>query len=153
MMSKLWALCRRCFTNETISYLFFGVLTTVVNYIVFWLALRLMGENNALWANVIAFVAAIIFAYVTNKLFVFDSKSWAWSVLCREIPTFIGGRLFSFGLEELGLWLCVDVLAVGEYALFGINGVLIAKAVLNIVVIVVNYILSKFLIFRKKNRD
>ena len=149
-MSRLWQLCKRCFANETISYLFFGVLTTVVNYIVFWLALRLLGEDGALWANVIAFVAAVIFAYVTNKLFVFDSKSWAWSVLCREIPAFIGGRLFSFGLEELGLWICVDVLAVGEYALLGINGVLIAKAVLNIVVIVVNYILSKFLIFRKK---
>jgi len=150
MMSKLWQLCRRCFANETISYLFFGVLTTVVNYIVFWLALRLMGENNALWANVIAFVAAVIFAYVTNKLFVFDSKSWAWAVLRREFPSFVGGRLFSFGLEELGLWLCVDVLAVGQYTLLGIDGVMIAKAVLNVVVIVVNYILSKFLIFRKK---
>jgi len=149
-MSKLWALCKRCFASETILYLIFGVLTTVVNYIVFWLALRLLGEDGALLANVIAFVAAVIFAYVTNKLFVFDSKSWVWTVLCREIPIFIGGRLFSFGLEELGLWLCVDVLAAGEYALFGINGVLIAKAALNVLVIVVNYILSKFLIFRKK---
>lgn len=149
-MSKLWQFCRRCFANETISYLFFGVLTTVVNYIVFWLALRLMGEDHALWANVIAFVAAVLFAYVTNKLFVFDSKSWAWTVFRREFPAFVGGRLFSFGLEELGLWICVDLLLVGQYALFGIDGVMIAKAVLNVVVIVVNYVLSKFLIFRKK---
>ena len=150
MISKLWQFCRRCFANETIAYLFFGVLTTVVNYVVFLLAVWLLGKSLALWCNVIAFVAAIIFAYVTNKLFVFDSKSWAWGVLRREIPTFIGGRLFSFGLEELGLWICVDVLLVGEYTLLGIDGVLIAKAALNVVVIVVNYILSKFLIFRKK---
>lgn len=150
MMSKLWKLCGRCFANETISYLFFGVLTTVVNYIVFWLALRLMGEDGALWANVIAFAAAVLFAYVTNKLFVFNSKCWAWAVLRREFPSFVGGRLFSFALEEVGLWLCVDILSVGDAALFGVNGVLIAKAVLNVVVIAVNYILSKFLIFRKK---
>ena len=150
MMAKLWQLCRRCLANETLSYLFFGVLTTVVNYVVFWLALRLLGEEFALWGNVIAFAAAVVFAYVTNKLCGFDSKSWAWSVLRREIPTFIGGRLFSFGLEELGLWLCVDIFLVGEYTLLGVDGVLIAKAVLNVVVIVVNYILSKFLIFRKK---
>ena len=150
MISKLWQFCRRCFANETIAYLFFGVLTTVVNYVVFLLAVCLLGKSLALWCIVIAFVAAIIFAYVTNKLFVFDSKSWAWSILHREIPTFIGGRLFSFGLEEVGLWLCVEVLLVEQYTLMGIDGLLAAKAALNVVVIAVNYILSKFLIFRKK---
>ena len=150
-MSKLWHFCRRCLANETISYLFYGVLTTVVSYVSFWLALRLLGQENALWANVISFIAAVLFAYITNKLFVFNSKSWAWSVLKTEFPSFIGGRLFSFGLEELGLWLCVDILLVGNYNLWGINGVMLAKIILSFVAVAVNYVLSKFLVFRRKN--
>ena len=152
-MSKLWHFCKRCLLNETISYLFFGVLTTIVSYVSFGVALGICGEDNALWANVISFIAAVLFAYITNKLFVFNSKSWRWSVLKKEFPSFIGGRLFSFGLEEVGLWLCVDIFTVGRYALWGISGVMIAKIILSFVAVAVNYVLSKFLVFRRKDAE
>ena len=78
MIKKLWD---RMFTREVLTYLLFGVLTTVVNYVVFWLTLRLGGEELVLVANALAFVASVIFAYVTNKIFFFFCKSWTWNVL------------------------------------------------------------------------
>lgn len=137
-------LCNR----ETVSYLFFGVLTTVVNYGVFALILHFFGAESTLIANGAAFVAAVAFAYVTNKLFVFESKSWAKEVLARELPSFVGARLFSFAFEELGLLVCIW-LQVERYSLFGLNGILIAKIILSFVVVVLNYFFSKCFIFKK----
>lgn len=140
-------LCNR----ETISYLFFGVLTTVINYGVFALIIYSFGEESTLIANVAAFVAAVAFAYITNKLFVFESKSWERSVLLREIASFVGARLFSFGFEELGLLACM-LLNVGRYSLFGINGIMIAKIVLSFAVVMLNYFFSKFIIFKESGK-
>lgn len=141
-------LCNR----ETVSYLFFGVLTTVVNYGVFALILHFFGPESTLIANGAAFVAAVTFAYVTNKLFVFESKSWAKEVLARELPSFVGARLFSFAFEELGLLVCMW-LQVERFSLFGLNGILIAKIVLSFVVVVLNYFFSKCFIFKKSGGD
>lgn len=149
MIKKLWD---RMFTREVLTYLLFGVLTTVVNYVVFWLTLRLGGEEMVLVANALAFVASVIFAYVTNKIFVFQSKSWTWNVLKKEVATFVGARLLSFGLEELGLLLCTHVWKVGRWALFGINGILVAKVVLSFLVVILNYVISKFLVFQTKEK-
>ena len=147
MIKKLWD---RMFTREVLTYLLFGVLTTVVNYVVFWLTLRLGGEELVLVANALAFVASVIFAYVTNKIFVFQSKSWTWNVLKKEVATFVGARLLSFGLE--GLLLCTHVWKVGRWALFGINGILVAKVVLSFLVVILNYVISKFLVFQTKEK-
>ena len=133
--------------HETIMYLIFGVLTTLVNYAVFWVGLKLFGEKHTLVINVVCFIAAATFAYVTNKLFVFESRSWAWAVLAKEVPSFFGARIFSFLLEEAGLWLAKDNLHAGKYKLFGINGIMIAKIVLSVLVVVLNYIFSKLFIF------
>lgn len=146
-MKKLW---NRLFSREVLLYLLFGVLTTVVNYVVFWLVLHLFGEDIALAANAIAFAASVIFAFITNKLFVFESKSWERHILGKELTSFVGARLLSFGLEELGLLLCINQLKVGRWALFGISGVMIAKIALSVIVVILNYIISKFLVFRTK---
>ena len=144
---------------EAISYLFFGVLTTVINYGTFWIFHALLGDAYDLFSNLIAFVAAVTFAYITNKLYVFESRSWSFDVLRREIPSFLGARLVSFGFEEAGLFVASYILHLGAYAytfrlggrdLFAIDGVLIAKLCLNVIVVIMNYFFSKFFIFKKE---
>ena len=100
-------------TKEILLYLGFGVATTAVNFLAFWVLEGMLGAELYLLNNVLSWVAAVIFAFVTNKLFVFQSKSWGWKCLCREIPEFVGARLLSLGVEELGLWLFVDLLGFG----------------------------------------
>ena len=141
---------RKIINKETITYLIFGVLTTIVNYGVFWIAYRFFGKESSLLANFLAFIFAVLFAYVTNKLFVFESKSWKWSVLRKEVFAFLSVRLLSFGFEECGIFLCANVLHMGEIAIWGIIGIFAAKVVLSFIVVVINYIVSKFFIFTKK---
>lgn len=143
---------KKLLNRETVTYIIFGVLTTAVNYLVFYLGIRCFGEKHYLLINAAAFIAAAAFAYVTNKLFVFESKSWSPKVLRSEIPSFLGARIGSFFLEEAGMWLFVDVLNVGGYSLFGIGGVMLTKLTLAVVVVILNYILSKFFIFKKDKK-
>lgn len=146
------ALCKKWLQKyaELIKYLIFGVQTTVVNYLVFWLVIRFSGEKYALTANAAAFVVATIFAYITNKLFVFQSRSWKGAVLLREFLGFAGARIFSFLLEEAGLLLCMEVLHVEKFALPWISGLMVAKIALSFIAVLLNYLFSKYLIFSKK---
>jgi putative flippase GtrA len=146
---------KKFLNRETVSYLIFGVLTTVVNYVVFHLMYTVVLEGKgSLVANFVAWVAAVVFAYVVNKCFVFESKSWAWSVLRREIPAFVAARVASFGIEEVGLFISenllklntVTVLALGSIQL---DGVTVSKLALSVIVVVLNYFFSKWFIFKK----
>lgn len=133
--------------RELISYLIFGGLTTVISWVTYALFVGPVGMRPVA-GNILSWVCAVTFAFVTNKLWVFNSKSWAWPGWVKEAAAFLAGRLFS-GAVELGglpllMWLGLD------QALFGIEG-FAAKVTVSIVVIILNYILSKFLIFRKKN--
>lgn len=143
-------LIHKLLNRETITYLIFGVLTTLVNYVVFWLCDKAMGERWVLLTNAIAFAAAVAFAYVTNKLFVFQSRSWSPKVVWKELILFIGARLFSFGLEELGLLLARDVLQAGQYSFLGFSGMMISKVLLSVITVILNYFFSKFMIFKQK---
>lgn len=140
--------------KELITYVVFGVLTTLVNFVCFWLFNKILGEKLYLLSNIIAWVISVIFAYVTNKLWVFESKSWKPSVIGREIPEFVGARVFSLLIEEGGLWLFVDVLNFDKFGFtllgFDVTGKLIAKVVLAVIVVILNYIFSKLVIFKKK---
>ena len=145
---------KKLFNRETVSYLIFGVLTTVVNYVVFHLCYTAMGAKGSVLANAIAFCAAAIFAFVVNKLFVFESKSWALSVLIKEIPPFLASRLASFGIEELGLlvsesWLHWNEVTLLTIAGTPIDGVTATKLALSVLVVILNYIFCKWLVFRK----
>ncbi len=136
--------------REEISYLFFGVCTSAVNYGVFvWLDILWKGRG-VLASNLIAFAAAVAFAYVTNKIFVFRSRDWSPAALRREVSAFVGARLFSFGLEELGMFLAAYVWHLGERTFLGVDGLWIAKLVLSILATVLNYFFSKFWIFRNR---
>ncbi len=153
------------FTKEIVSYIFFGVMTTLVNLAVFYLTKQIFaaigwngffntivpadskivelfsGGSEYLDANLIAWVAGVIFAFVTNKLFVFDSKSWRPSVAGKEFTGFVGARVFSLVVEMLGMFVMVTLLSWNE---------LVSKLVVGIIVIIMNYVFSKLLIFKKK---
>ena len=140
---------------ELIKYLFFGVLTTVVGIGSFKLFDWLIGEKLYLISNVLSWIMAVSFSFITSKLWVFESKSFKKEVVFKEALSFAGARLFTLGVEELGLFLLISVAGMKNFAGFklfsvGINGNLIAKIIVSVIVVILNYILSKFLIFKKK---
>lgn len=145
--------------RETVLYLVFGVLTTLINFIVFELFNRFLGPKWVLISESAAFVLSVLFAFFTNKPFVFQSKDWSLKTLAKEIPTFFGGRILSFLIEAGLVLLARDLLRAGQYEflfhigtrkLFTINGLTVAKAPISVIVVVLNYIFSKCLVFRKK---
>ena len=146
---------KKLLNRETILYIIFGVATTVVNYVVFHLLYNVLWhQENGLIANAAAFVAAVIFAFVVNKLFVFESKSWSLEVLKREIPSFLAGRIGSFGIEEAGLFLCEKVLKLGGVIAFTIgttalDWITLVKVALSFIVVILNYVFCKLFVFKK----
>ena len=150
-MEKLKKLLNR----ETILYIIFGVATTAVNYIVFHLLYNVLWhQNHSLAANAAAFVAAVIFAFVVNKLFVFESRSWDTATLKREIPSFLGARIGSFGIEEAGLFLAEKVFKLGGVIAITIGGtafdwITVVKIALAFVVVALNYVFCKLFVFKK----
>ena len=150
-MEKLKKLLNR----ETILYIVFGVATTVVNYIVFHLLYNVLWQQeNSLTANAAAFVAAVIFAFVVNKLFVFESKSWSAATLKREVPSFLAGRIGSFGIEEAGLFLAEKVFKLGGVVAITVGGtvldwITLIKVALAFVVVALNYVFCKLFVFKK----
>ncbi len=156
------SIIQKLINKETITYLVFGVLTTVVNFVVFEACDRVFEKtvtvDLTLLTNIIAWVASVAFAYVTNKLFVFESKSWKGSVLKKEIPSFVGARVFSLCVESLGLLVFITWLGFDKFKLnlplnFAVGGKLLVKIGLAVIVVVMNYVFSKFIIFKKKGED
>lgn len=139
--------------KEVIVYIFFGGATTLVNLLAYWIFELILGEELYLVSNFIAWVIAAIFAYFVNKIFVFTSKSWAPKVILKESLEFLGARVFSFGVEELGMLMFVDGFKFKNisFDIFSITitGQLIAKVILAVIVVILNYFFSKFIIFRK----
>ena len=138
MVAKLKELLHRHY--DILVYLIFGVMTTAVNYIVYLPCYNLLHLSSAV-SNVIAWAAAVAFAYVTNKPFVFHSHDWSAKTVVPELTKFIGTRLGSGGLETVILLIFVDILSM--------NGNL-WKLLTSVLVVVLNYIGSKLLVFRKK---
>lgn len=161
-MEKIKAIIKKLVNRETVTYLVFGVLTTVVNFGVFkafdLVFTKATEFDLTLLTNFIAWVVSVVFAFVTNKLFVFESKSWKGSVLRKEIPSFVGARVFSLGVEELGLLIFVKWLGFGSFVWeiipgFALGGKMLTKIGLAVIVVVMNYIFSKFIIFKNKEKE
>lgn len=148
MESKL---LKKILSRDFLIYLVFGVLTTAVNYLVFTAMLSVLGQSMALVVNAIAFIAAVLVAFLTNKPFVFHSNNWHWKVVIREFSTFVGSRLVTFGIEEVGLWIYQMLPGMDQWSFLGLSGLLYAKLVLSVIVVLLNYIISKWLVFRKSN--
>lgn len=126
--------------KSLISYAFFGVCTTAVNVFSYYFCFNIAGISNVV-STVIAWVLAVLFAYITNKLWVFESKSFERRVLVKEIPAFFGCRLATGVLDVVVMYMAVDVMHS--------NGT-VWKIISNILVIVINYIASKLVIFKRR---
>ena len=126
--------------REALLYLFFGALATLLSIGLFWLLTRCMAVPP-LWANVVTWVLCVAFAYVTNRTWVFEQKAKGGRDVAREAGAFALGRLATLGMEELMLWAGIDLLGIDS---------MVVKVVAQVAVIVVNYVISKLLVFRKK---
>ena len=124
---------------DILAYLFFGVLTTAVNYLVYLPCFNLLHMSASL-SNIIAWVVAVAFAYLTNKPWVFKSHDWSRQTVIPELTKFVGCRVGSGALETGIIFVTVDILAF--------NGNLM-KLVTSVLVVVLNYIGSKLLVFKK----
>ncbi len=126
--------------KEIILYVFFGALTTLVNIVVYAVATRAI-HIEVIGASAWAWVLSVIFAYITNRTWVFESKTNTLGGIVNEILGFFGCRLFSGALDIFLMWLLVDVAKAPD---------LMIKILSNILVIIINYIAGKFWIFKKK---
>jgi putative flippase GtrA len=132
-MKKLFKYVKLIITRELIVYGVFGVLTVVVNLAAYYVLYRT--SLSLLAANTIAFFIAVTFAYFTNTLIVFRKK-----LTIRNCIEFFVMRIATLAIDDGGLWLLVN---------WGMND-LIAKCLVSFVIIVINYLCSKFLIYNKK---
>ena len=127
--------------KEIVNYLFFGGCTFVVNFVTYGIFAKMLGINEII-SNIIAWVVAVLFAYITNKLFVFESKTKDAKSFLKEMASFMLARVFSGITCDVGTFaLMINV--------FHINDIF-SKVVTQIMVIIVNYVLSKMVVFRKK---
>lgn len=137
MIKELWSKYK-----DAIPYLFFGVLTTLVNIGLFtWFAYPL--NWNYQIANVVAYFLSVVFAYVTNKLWVFNSHTNTWKSFWLEMGSFFLFRAASWVIDQGTMTIGVSLLGQSKF---------IVKIVANVVVVVLNYVFSKFIIFRKRDK-
>lgn len=125
--------------REIISYLFFGGLTTVVSFVTYYGLLFL--EAHYIVAQILSWAFAVVFAFIVNKIFVFEDKDVSRKGLFRQIWQFVSVRIGSGVVETALLWLLVDVASIKED---------IAKIPVTVLTVVINYIASKLFIFKKK---
>lgn len=138
MLKKIWDLYQK--NKEIIHYLIFGVLTTIVNFVVYFICANLGGIDEII-SNVISWLISVLFAYVTNKIFVFESKTNGITEIVKEFFSFVVCRVLS-GILDTGLFaLMVKVFGWNDY---------IAKAITQVLVVIANYVFSKLFIFKKK---
>lgn len=123
--------------ESVISYLFFGGLTTLINIVVFDL---FNASLHYQIANVIAWFASVLFAFITNKLWVFHSKSMNWRTFLWETLSFFGFRLLSLVVDQGIMWIGISLLS---------GNPLLVKIIDQFVIVVINYFFSKWFIFRK----
>ncbi|MGB7365724.1 MAG: GtrA family protein [Carnobacterium jeotgali] len=125
--------------EEVIGYLVFGGLTTVVNIVVFYLFDSIFGAHY-LVANAIAIIVSILFAFFTNKKYVFKSETPTFQMWLKEFSLFVSFRLLSAVFDMGSMWLLVDGLDIDAN---------LAKIITQFIVVALNYVFSKFFIFKQ----
>lgn len=130
LMKKYW---------DAIPYLFFGICTTVSNVAAYWICAHALGLKTMV-STVIAWIIAVMFAYVTNRKWVFRSEAHGIMAICKEMASFFGCRLTTGIVDWLAMYVFVELLSVND---------VFVKMSANILVIVMNYMASKFIIFKK----
>ena len=134
MFNKLFDLYKKY--KEIINYLIFGGLTTLISIITYALFAKVF-HIDYLISNVLSWIIAVLFAYITNKIFVFESKS---KKNVKEITSFFFFRVVSLIMEMVILYVFVDMLHIDD---------LVTKIIAQVIVIVSNYVFSKLFVFKK----
>ena len=129
--------------REVVLYLLFGFLTTVLNVIVFAGCVRLL-NFGILVSNVFAWIISVLFAYLTNRRFVFDSRASSAIDIIKECLVFFAGRIGTGIFDIIAVYIVVEILLFND---------IITKIVVNFLVVVFNYLISKFLVFKRENKD
>lgn len=142
-MKKIWDLYKKY--QEAIDYLFWGGIAFVLSMVLFWVFASLLGWNEVT-ANNVDWVICVLFTFVTNKLFVFRSKSENAKALGKEFVEFVLARVFTLVLEDIIIFIGCNLMGYDN----GI-GQIVVKLIAQFVVIVSNYFLSKLWIFKKKD--
>ena len=150
---KLNSFAKKIVNKEMFLYIIFGVLATVVSLVSFWIFEDILGKKYTLVTNVISWVITVTFAFITNKFFVFNSKSTKSKTLLKEISAFVVARLFSLGVEELGLAIAQYIFHADQKVLFSISGTKITKIIMQVIVVIMNYVFSKLFIFKKTDNE
>lgn len=146
-MTKLKEICLKY--KELILYVIFGAATTGVSWGTYALFVKgfSMGVSTG---KVLSWVCAVLFAFITNKIWVFEKRSKEPKTVAKEFVTFFGSRLFTGVIENAGLPLLMKWGL--DQPLFGVDGML-ANIVISVIVVVLNYVFSKLLVFRKEKRN
>lgn len=127
--------------KEVVNYLVFGVLSTIVNFLTYFIVAKLIGIDEVVSSG-ISWFCSVLFAYITNKLFVFDSKTETIKATIKEIISFFLARILSGALCDVGTFaIMVKVLHIND---------IVSKIVTQVMVVIMNYTLSKLIIFKKK---
>lgn len=137
-MDKVKLLFKKFCSKEVITYLIFGVITTLVNWVSFYILTKLNVEENL--SNVISIILAVLVAYFTNRKYVFNSTTTGFKSVFAEFYKFVLGRAFTMVVEIVGFFLLFNVLGIYE---------MISKLVITVVVVILNYFVSKFFAFKK----
>lgn len=128
---------------QMVNYVFFGGLTTLVNFVTYFVALKVLNIPNVP-SNLIAWLVSVLFAFVVNKLYVFRSMSLEMKVILFELFSFVSVRLLTGALETAIMYVGVDVMNYNE---------LVLKIIANVIVLLTNYFGSILIIFRRKNEE
>ncbi|HOJ47657.1 MAG TPA: GtrA family protein [Bacillota bacterium] len=139
IIKKLWDFT---FKTEKGLYLVFGGLTTLVSIVTFWICFTILGENSQEISTVIKNAAGILFAYFTNRKYVFKSENNTAAAKTLEALQFFATRIATLFIDMLLLSILKDRLGISEY---------IGTVITTVVVIVLNYIASKLYIFKRKD--
>lgn len=147
-MEKIKEIIKKACTKEVISYIIFGILTTVVNIIVSYI-LKAVFKIEGNIASTIGIICSILFAYFTNRKWVFESKANKAKEKWEEFGKFILGRVLTMIIEILGVYILNDIIHI-FYGIFSDNiAYLINKCIITVIVIILNFFISKFFAFKK----
>lgn len=137
MINKIKNLLKKY--REIILYLIFGGLTTLVNIVIYFITTKIFFIDYQI-SNVIAWIISVTFAFVTNKLFVFESKNKIKKDNLKEAISFYLFRILSLVIDIITMYILVEVFTIDD---------MISKIISNVIVIIVNYLFSKLFIFKK----
>lgn len=139
-MNKLFICIKRIVNREITSYLIFGILTTIIDAVTFFISNKIINIDYII-STIIAWIVAVLFAYITNKIWVFKSNIIEFSIIIKEAITFFIARLLSLLFTLIWMFFTIECLGIDEF---------FSKLLTNIFVVVMNYFFGKLFVFRNK---